>query len=226
MSLTTCPECAKPVSSEAIACPACGHPIKPSPTPAKKTGLWWGLGGLLGGLLAVPAILMVVAIIGLLSGLLSSIAIPSFMRARTTSQANACINNLRQIEAAKHAYALEQGLTNGATVTFENIGPTAPGGGYLKAWPGCPSSAHAARTRSSAENDYDINVIGQNPRCRIVPDKHAFAESHDDSSLNPSIVVSDSSSNPNITVSNCTAKVALGGNRAKKTNGFSCVSSI
>ena len=38
-------------------------------------------------------IMIVVAIIGLLA----SIAIPSFMKARTQSQQNACINNLRPV---------------------------------------------------------------------------------------------------------------------------------
>jgi prepilin-type N-terminal cleavage/methylation domain-containing protein len=38
-------------------------------------------------------IMIVVAIIGLLA----AIAIPNFIKARTKSQANACINNLRQI---------------------------------------------------------------------------------------------------------------------------------
>ena len=118
-------------------------------------------------------IMIVVAIIGLLA----AIAIPSFMRARLTSQQNACINNLRQIEAAKDQYALEQGLTNGATVTFANIGPTAAGGGYLKVWPVCPVSSNAnsiTGTQNLSENEYDINVIGQNAKCRIVPDKHAL----------------------------------------------------
>jgi prepilin-type N-terminal cleavage/methylation domain-containing protein len=39
-------------------------------------------------------IMIVVAIIGVLA----AIALPSFLHARTVSQANACINNLRQIE--------------------------------------------------------------------------------------------------------------------------------
>src|SRR5258705_1891972 len=42
-------------------------------------------------------IMIVVAIIGLLA----AIAIPNFVRARTTAQMNACINNLRQIDGAK-----------------------------------------------------------------------------------------------------------------------------
>jgi prepilin-type N-terminal cleavage/methylation domain-containing protein len=50
-------------------------------------------------------IMIVVAIIGLLA----AIAIPNFMKARATSQANACINNLRQIDAAINEWALEKG---------------------------------------------------------------------------------------------------------------------
>ena len=42
-------------------------------------------------------IMIVVAIIVLLA----AIAIPSFIKARTTSPANACTNNLHQIEAGK-----------------------------------------------------------------------------------------------------------------------------
>ena len=41
-------------------------------------------------------IMIVVAIIGLLA----AIAIPNFVKARTTSQMNACINNLRQLDGA------------------------------------------------------------------------------------------------------------------------------
>jgi prepilin-type N-terminal cleavage/methylation domain-containing protein len=48
-------------------------------------------------------IMIVVAIIGLLA----AIAIPNFVKARTTSQSNACINNLRQIDAAVQQFALE-----------------------------------------------------------------------------------------------------------------------
>jgi prepilin-type N-terminal cleavage/methylation domain-containing protein len=55
-------------------------------------------------------IMIVVAIIGLLA----AIAIPNFVKARATSQANACINNLRQIDAAENEWALEKGQKTGA----------------------------------------------------------------------------------------------------------------
>ncbi len=50
-------------------------------------------------------IMIVVAIIGLLA----AIAIPNFVKARNTSQANACINNMRQIDSAIQQWALEKG---------------------------------------------------------------------------------------------------------------------
>ena len=113
-------------------------------------------------------IMIVVAIIGLLA----AIAVPSFMRARTTSQMNACINNLRQIESAKDQYAVEMGLTNSAVITFADIGPSAAGGGFLKNWPVCPAStnygATGARVQGQTDSDYDIEVIGTNATCRRV----------------------------------------------------------
>src|SRR5881392_4280713 len=64
-------------------------------------------------------IMIVVAIIGLLA----AIAIPNFVRARTTSQANACINNLRQMDGAVQQYALEQKLASSSTYTLSNLKP-------------------------------------------------------------------------------------------------------
>ena len=58
-------------------------------------------------------IMIVVAIIGLLA----AIAIPNFIRARATTQQNTCWNNVRQFNAAKDQYALEAGLSTGATIS-------------------------------------------------------------------------------------------------------------
>src|SRR5882762_4428880 len=59
-------------------------------------------------------IMIVVAIIGLLA----AIAIPNFVKARATSQANACINNLRQIDAAINQWALENKKVSSDTVSL------------------------------------------------------------------------------------------------------------
>ncbi len=80
-------------------------------------------------------IMIVVAIIGLLA----AIAIPNFVRARTTSQMNACINNLRQLDGAVQQYALENKLASTATYAIADLQP------YIKlnsagAIPPCPAA--------------------------------------------------------------------------------------
>lgn len=123
-------------------------------------------------------IMIVVAIIGLLA----AIAIPSFMKARTTSQQNACINNLRQIEAAKDQYALEKGLTNLAQVTGADdtarfgdlVGTAAAGTGYLKAYPICPAYTGKVQTAANSANCYTVNCIGSNSLCRMMAATHVL----------------------------------------------------
>ena len=91
-------------------------------------------------------IMIVVAIIGLLA----AIAIPSFMKARTTSQKNACINNLRQMEAAKEQWALETKQAQGAAA--DTTACTA----YLKTTPVCP-----------AGGTYAWSKVGTNASCSV-----------------------------------------------------------
>jgi prepilin-type N-terminal cleavage/methylation domain-containing protein len=64
-------------------------------------------------------IMIVVAIIGLLA----AIAIPNFVKARATSQQNACINNMRQITAAVNQWALENGQQTGTAVNNNDLTP-------------------------------------------------------------------------------------------------------
>jgi prepilin-type N-terminal cleavage/methylation domain-containing protein len=99
-------------------------------------------------------IMIVVAIIGLLA----AIAIPNFVKARATSQANACINNLRQIDAAANQFALEAKKATGAAITFpSDLTP------YIKlnsasSIPGCPASG-----------TYSEGTVGQLgfPKCSL-----------------------------------------------------------
>jgi type II secretory pathway pseudopilin PulG len=79
--------------------------------------------------------MIVVAIIGLLA----AIAIPSFVHARATSQANACINNLRQIEAAIQQVAIANGLHIGDSVNYPaDVTPYIKLNSNLQI-PGCPA---------------------------------------------------------------------------------------
>ena len=51
--------------------------------------------------------LVEIMIVVLIIGMLAAIAIPSFLRARTTSQKNACISNLSQIDGAIQQMGME-----------------------------------------------------------------------------------------------------------------------
>ena len=94
-------------------------------------------------------IMIVVAIIGLLAVM----AIANFMNARSTSQANACINNMHQIDGAVTEWALEKGKKTGdpAPSLMADLTP------YLRlnssgSIPGCP-----------AGGTYSVGVIGALP---------------------------------------------------------------
>ncbi len=102
-------------------------------------------------------IMIVVAIIGLLA----AIAIPNFVRARVTSQQNACINNLRQIDGAKQTWALENNLKPNATPVDTNIQPYL-GRGSGGTLPFCP-----ADSTDSFNTSYTLNDLQTPPKCNI-----------------------------------------------------------
>jgi len=103
-------------------------------------------------------IMIVVAIIGLLA----AIAIPNFLRARSTAQQNACINNLRQIDAAIQQWALEKGQPSTATVKADgtDIQPYL-GRGALGALPLCPLDTGGTFTTS-----YALLTVADAPTCK------------------------------------------------------------
>jgi prepilin-type N-terminal cleavage/methylation domain-containing protein len=103
-------------------------------------------------------IMIVVAIIGLLA----AIAIPNFVRARTTSQMNACINNLRQIDGAAQQWALETKQATNALPAFSDVS------GYLKAQVVCPAGGNNASFNST----YTLQTIDKKPLCKVVPGTH------------------------------------------------------
>lgn len=104
--------------------------------------------------------MIVVAIIGLLA----AIAIPNFLRARSTSQQNACINNLRQIDAAIQQWALENGASETTPVNTSDIQPYL-GRGTDGTLPWCPlSSAH------SFSGSYTIVDASTAPACKLGTD--------------------------------------------------------
>ena len=108
-------------------------------------------------------IMIVVAIIGLLA----AIAIPNFVRARATSQTNACINNLRQIDAAVQQWALENNAAAGAAVTEANVAP------YLGRAVNSATFA-AAAVRCPASGTYGVTAANAAPTCTLSANGHAL----------------------------------------------------
>jgi prepilin-type N-terminal cleavage/methylation domain-containing protein len=103
-------------------------------------------------------IMIVVAIIGILV----AIAVPGFMKARETSQKNACIENLTKIRGATEQAALEN---NKATTDTVDITSYLSGG-----FPSCP----AGGTYGPSTDGLHC-VVGEDPTCTITtPVPHAL----------------------------------------------------
>jgi len=101
-------------------------------------------------------IMIVVAIIGLLA----AIAIPNFLKARTTSQKNVCINNLRQIDSAIQQWAMEFRKGPSATVAETDVTP------YLKRSVVCPSGG------TSFTDSYTLTTVSTQPTCQLLQLTH------------------------------------------------------
>jgi hypothetical protein len=89
-------------------------------------------------------------------GILIAVAFPNFIKARSTSCCNACINNLRQIDAAANEFALEKGLKTGDKINFP--GDLTP---YIKLnsagkIPSCPEGGV-----------YSMKRVGDTPTCSL-----------------------------------------------------------
>ena len=77
-------------------------------------------------------IMIVVAIIAILA----AVAIPNFIKYRRSSQATACVSNLKQIQAAKEQYLMATPNAGTGDIALTSLcGATA----YIKVTPVCPA---------------------------------------------------------------------------------------
>jgi len=125
----------------------CGHTalsrIKRSGGLLQGNGL--AIGGLVTGYLSI-ALIPVIAI-------MAAIALPAFVKARNVAMTNLCINNLRQIDAAKQMWALDNKKDESQTPTGQDLEK------YLKR----PFNTFFCPARGT----YSINPVGQKPTCSI-----------------------------------------------------------
>lgn len=84
-------------------------------------------------------------------GMLSAVAIPNFVKARSTAQKNVCINNLRQLDGAKEQWALEHKKTQTDTPTWNDLIGTDK---YIRVRPVCPNGGR-----------YTLGSMNEKPRC-------------------------------------------------------------
>lgn len=85
-------------------------------------------------------------------GLLSAIAIPNFVKARTTAQKNSCVANLKQIDGATQQWALENRKTKDSPVRPEDVVQYLRGGKLPK----CPQGG-----------TYTLTTVGGEPKCSV-----------------------------------------------------------
>ena len=108
--------------------------------------------------------LIVLAIISLLA----AITIPSMVRARTTSQMNDCLSNLRQVDGAIQQWAIENNAGVGSPITPADI----------RVYLGRGSSGSIQSVFCPVDvtklfdNSYSILDTGTKPTCAIVPTEH------------------------------------------------------
>src|SRR6266581_9669384 len=107
--------------------------------------------------------LVEITVVVVLIGLLASIALPSFIKSRTTTQMDVCINNLRIIDSAIQQWALEEKRGANAAVEFADISA------YLKRTVLCPAGGQ------SFDDSYLISTVGAEPSCQKFPASHLIA---------------------------------------------------
>jgi prepilin-type N-terminal cleavage/methylation domain-containing protein len=112
------------------------------------------------GAFTLVEIMIVVAIIGLLA----TIAIPNFVKARTSAYEKACINNLRQIDSATQLWATETKQADNAQVDYSQISS------YMKNQVVCPAGG------KTFSDSYHLGTVADKPTCLKLPTTHKLPD--------------------------------------------------
>jgi hypothetical protein len=125
----------------------CGHVAKSriKKNPDLLTGDGMALAGLILGYVQIGFMVIMIP-------LMAAIAIPSFVKARETSQRNACINNMRQIDSAKEQWAMATNKRDGDDPDINGVTEYIKGG----VTPTCPAGGR-----------YEYRQMGKDPQCSV-----------------------------------------------------------
>ncbi len=93
--------------------------------------------------------LIEIMIVVLIIGVLLAIAVPNFVKARETSRTKACVANLKQIDAAKEQWAMNNNKNDGDASVDADVDAFIKGGA-----PSCPSGG-----------TYTYQAVGTSPTC-------------------------------------------------------------
>jgi hypothetical protein len=91
-----------------------------------------------------------IIIASVLLGAILIAGLRAFLIARSETASNACLNNLREIDAAKNQWKIEKGKTTNDSPTWDDIRP------YISRTIVCPQGG-----------TYSIGKIGEPPTCSI-----------------------------------------------------------
>ena len=100
---------------------------------------------------------------------LAAIVIPNFVGSHHYSPMNACINNLRQVDAAKQQWSLESNQTNlNAIVGWKNVKP------YLgRGLQGSLTNIFCPLDQTKWHlNSYRLGALNTKPMCKMSPTNH------------------------------------------------------
>lgn len=98
--------------------------------------------------------LIEILVVSSIVGLLAALATPYFVTARNTSRTAVCINNLRQIQAAKEQYAIFENAADDTEITNGSDLDPYLRGGFARLI--CPANGH-----------YTVHTLDTNATCDI-----------------------------------------------------------
>jgi hypothetical protein len=106
-------------------------------------------------------LLVAIAVVAAIAVVILAVAIPDFIRARSTSASNFYVNSLRQIEAAKNEWALENSKTNNDTPTWSELSPYLGDGEFTNFY---STNGVVIRPKGGI---YTIGRVDEQPSCFI-----------------------------------------------------------